>query len=489
MQDRQIDFPIVSHNGARMSSLGTRTFSLSDQQYFADLTCDRNPMHLDILFARRTQPGYPVVHGMHLFCWALELFAADAVGPYSDIACRFSKFVLVNELAELIRTDRGDQVVLDIRVSGEVRARFTVLSGQGKAQGLHSEDESLSYTAAPLVPVELEFDQMEGMRGCLALADSVIKLESAFPLAARLIGKQRLAAIAETTTVVGMLCPGLHSFYAEAKFSLGSYTETKTPELFFEVVEADDRYRVVRITVSGPGVQGELKSFVRTPPVSQASCLDLSTLVGPDEFAGSVSLVVGGSRGLGELTAKILATGGGNVILTYHSGKDDADAVVADIVSHGGKAKAIRYDATAEVAEQLAGLAGQPTHLFYFATSSIFRNQSEIFSQERFANFLDFYVDGFWRLLKFLRAESPTIFAFYPSSISVESRPKGMTEYTMAKAAGEVLCEDMIRHLAPTRIKVSRLPRMLTDQTATVTPVETESAISVLLPILRSMFA
>jgi len=49
-----------------------------------------------------------------------------------------------------------------------------------------------------------------------------------------------------------------------------------------------------------------------------------------------------------------------------------------------------------------------------------------------------------------------------------------MTEYRMAKIAGEMLCTSMNR--AGVHIIVSRLPRLLTDQTATV-PVETENLV------------
>ena len=36
------------------------------------------------------------------------------------------------------------------------------------------------------------------------------------------------------------------------------------------------------------------------------------------------SLIIGGSRGLGEDTSKILASAGSNIILTYFIGKQDA---------------------------------------------------------------------------------------------------------------------------------------------------------------------
>jgi hypothetical protein len=62
-----------------------------------------------------------------------------------------------------------------------------------------------------------------------------------------------------------------------------------------------------------------------------------------------------------------------------------------------------------------------------------------------------------------------------------------MTEYTMAKAAGEVLCADMNAFQAPLHVTVSRLPRLPTDQTASITAEETTDPLRVVLPIIREV--
>ncbi len=54
--------------------LASRSFRPNDQIAFARLSSDWNPMHLDEAFARRSQMGAPVVHGIHTLAWA-----ADAV--------------------------------------------------------------------------------------------------------------------------------------------------------------------------------------------------------------------------------------------------------------------------------------------------------------------------------------------------------------------------------------------------------------------------
>ncbi len=58
-----------------------------------------------------------------------------------------------------------------------------------------------------------------------------------------------------------------------------------------------------------------------------------------------IALVTGGSRGLGKDMALSLAGKGIDVILTYHSKKEEAEKVVRDIEAVGQKAATLRFDA------------------------------------------------------------------------------------------------------------------------------------------------
>ena len=94
---------------------------------------------------------------------------------------------------------------------------------------------------------------------------------------------------------------------------------------------------------------------------------------------------------------------------------------------------------------------------------------------------------GFYHLVMALLATHVprSLAILYPSSIAISERPKNMTEYSMAKAAGEILCADLMRSFPGLSITMPRLPRIQTDQTATVPPVEAADALEVMLPLLR----
>ncbi len=103
------------------STLASRRFNLADQERFANISGDRNPMHLDPILARRTQAGAPVVHGVHLLLWALDAFAANHPGPprLRSFRARFNRFVYVEDSAKAVLAHRQlESVRLNVCVTG-----------------------------------------------------------------------------------------------------------------------------------------------------------------------------------------------------------------------------------------------------------------------------------------------------------------------------------------------------------------------------------
>lgn len=62
-------------------------------------------------------------------------------------------------------------------------------------------------------------------------------------------------------------------------------------------------------------------------------------------MTNKIAIVTGGSRGLGKNAVEKLAARGIDVILTYHSQADAAQAVVKSVEAQGGKAVAVKLDA------------------------------------------------------------------------------------------------------------------------------------------------
>lgn len=61
-------------------------------------------------------------------------------------------------------------------------------------------------------------------------------------------------------------------------------------------------------------------------------------------LSGKCAIVTGGSRGIGRAIALCLAEAGADVLITYRERRDEADAVVKDILSSGHRGKAVAMD-------------------------------------------------------------------------------------------------------------------------------------------------
>jgi hypothetical protein len=469
----------------------SRSFTMADQLRFAEISGDYNPVHLDAVRARRTQAGVPVVHGIHLLLWALDALArADRCGPpMLRLRARFHRFVAVGETVAVVPARRtASSARLDLMAEGLRVAQIIVDFATPAFETPIRTAEPFSgvHISAPTTPRDLTFEQMVGVSGSLAFAGTPDSVGEMFPAAARWLGPRRVAALAASTLLVGMVCPGLHSIYGSLAVAACDEPEPED-RLGYRVVETDARFRLVRLTIAGGGLIGSIDSFARLPPVPQPPSRAFAGLVGPSEFAGSTALVIGGSRGLGETTAKLLAAGGAAVAITYRVGGAEAEVVARDIRAAGGICETLAYDASQPAEPQLAMLGVAPTHAYYFATPTIFRAQSALFARARLDAFLDVYVDGFLSLVQALRARRSDVSLFYPSSVFVAERPRGMLEYAMAKAAGETLCQEINAAWSPLRVTVDRLPRLPTDQTASLTETEFASPVDCLLPVVREV--
>lgn len=468
----------------------SRVFDPDSHARFAALSGDVNPMHMDAVAARRTQAGAPVVHGIHALLWLLECVAErrSAIPAAATLKARFRTMIYVGDRAEAeIMHSSASALRARVMVEG-VEVVSLALGFGSSAHRPPPSPWSGTGLAQPLppIPLDLRLDQLTGRAGRLRFATKPAEAAKVFPHAAEYLGAQRIAALACMSALVGMVVPGLHSMFGGLDVCIDD--RVGADELDYAVASVDSRFRLVRVVIRGGGLNGTLDCASRPPPVVQPSMTLVASRVSKDEFLGSTALVIGGSRGLGEVTAKLIAAGGGRVVITYKNGKADAEAVAREITSWGGDCDVVAYDARQNASSQLALLHDSPTHVYYFATPIIARRKAGLCDPRRLEEFNAVYLTGFLELVRAcLRIRPEGIQVFYPSTVYVDDRPAELTEYSMAKAAGEILCADMQKYLRGVRILVRRLPRLLTDQTGSLLPGDTGDPLQVMLPIVRQM--
>jgi acyl dehydratase/NAD(P)-dependent dehydrogenase (short-subunit alcohol dehydrogenase family) len=469
-------------------SLASRVFTPADQQWFAALSGDSNPMHMDRIAARRTLAGVPVVHGIHTMLWALNTLAEThpELPKPTSLRASFDRFVSLGETVTVgvSRVD-ANRLRLSVTSASDGISVMTVAISLS-VERLPEPSSGFPANGTPISvsePLDLNMDEMVSLSGMVPYATDPSTIESAFKDASRWLGVARVADLAGCTRIVGMVCPGLHSIFHGLNVQL-TQPQSGRAGVSFRVASADGRFRRLVLDVAGTGIQGNLTTTARQPPVVQPNIKDLADLVKRGEFANQTAMIIGGSRGLGELTAKLLAAGGARVVITYAQGVADAKRVVSEITDARALAEAIPHDATLPCANQpVASYAGLITNLYYFATPQIGGKSLDAIDLTRLPAFLQFYVYGFYDVSKILAREKLVV--FYPSSVFVSECAPKFLAYAMAKCAGELLCAEMTRSWKGVKVLSSRLPRLPTDQTAGLATADFQSPVDVMLPLLR----
>jgi acyl dehydratase len=462
--------------------LASRTFGMNDQVAFARLSSDWNPMHLDHAFARRSQMGAPVVHGIHTLVWAADAVVRSLPFGIANLRARFLQPLYLDETASVRIRDRSEQrIEIEVVAANTVVASISLSSAPGKSAAETARPSSAAASGFAK-PANLTFEQLAGHTGAVATGDADVG--SLFPALTGAIGPAAVRDLLATSQIVGMACPGLHSLFAGLDVNCDREALRKA-DLAYAVSKTDARFRSLQIDVSGAGIAGQLNAFARPAPPIQPGMSEISARVSGKPFAGQRSLIIGGSRGLGEVTAKIVAAGGGHPVITFREGEHEAQQVAADIVGAGGHCDIRRYDALSPPREQLHKLGGAVCCCYYFATPKIFQRKSALYEPEKLRTFLSFYADGFFELCAALAHDGAGKLAmFYPSTVAIDQGVSVTTEYAMAKISGEILAKYVNEFMSGVDVISRRLPRILTDQTATVGVASADNALDVMLPIV-----
>ncbi len=167
------------------ATLASKTFDSDDQVFFARLSGDFNPMHMDPLAARRTQAGAVVVHGIHAVLWSIDRLVESGMveGGISGLKVQFAKFIPVGETVHLKLVRRDEKSIRAELVSGGLRTTTLNLSlgTPKKADGsaLPQDAPRIRLTDRPAVFVGLE--ETLGWTGWMDIAGPARSVESRFP--------------------------------------------------------------------------------------------------------------------------------------------------------------------------------------------------------------------------------------------------------------------------------------------------------------------
>lgn len=456
-----------------------RIFTLADHIAFTELSGDNNPLHVDPVVARRSLFGQPIVHGVHALMWALDqwLEGSSESVQLQNLQVSFLKPIGLNqEVKFTLVCGRDNRIQIDLFKDDEVvvRAVFSCLPyepchHEGVSQGLPKQHPP-------------DFLSKEAIQSCSGFLDMYLQPETAgrlFPNMTRFFCPVQFAVLLGMTRLVGVKCPGLQSIFSELKLTASDTADLK--KIKYAVSNLDNRFGLVSMAVTAPGLCGSIKAYIRPQAQAQSAFLDLKKLVRAREFAGQRALIVGGSRGLGEVAAKLLAAGGAEVQLTYHMGKFDALRIVDEILAGEGHASICELNVLQPQIDWVGRTA--PTHLYYFASPFISGSKKKNFSPVLFNAFCNYYVSGFAGVVEsFQKLGLKNV--FYPSTVFVDELPPNFSEYVIAKSAGEAMCRVFAKKHHEMFFFCPRLPKMATDQTASLFPIQNPDPAPIILTAL-----
>src|SRR5579871_181234 len=260
------------------SILASRSFTPDDQRRFALASGDFNLIHLDPDFARRTQMGAPVVHGVHTLLWALDVLQRSGPFELQHLKVRFHQPLYLGEAAALVVTARSEpSVSFDVVMDGIVIAAVKASTSSGKATGaaaraVQADVETLSAAADPT------FEQMAQLSGAVSAPAAHDDLRKWFPALTQSVGMPIVRALMATSQIVGMACPGLHSLFTGLDLNR-EVTSDGESALRYCVVKADPRFRALQIDVAGCGIVGRIEAFARQAPPRQPDMAAVSSRV------------------------------------------------------------------------------------------------------------------------------------------------------------------------------------------------------------------
>lgn len=456
---------------------------------FAELSRDFNPLHTNAEYARRLVFGKQVVHGIHILLWALDEFSKSLNSEkfhLEKLSCRFLKPLGINEKVKLSIQELEEKSELKIDINEFFKGTLltTIILSYSNLDSEVNDTNNFSEfeTDKKNIPDELKFgsDFTYLKRHPLYLGN--LDLLSDFQSLTNKIPVWQVIFLLNSTRMVGMYCPGLNSIFSAIKVNFDK--EAKLSKIItYKVKKYFPKLSRVDLQMDWENTHAELITFVR-PEVSQMKTLsEIKNLLANKKSENVKAVVIGGSRGLGEATTKLLALSGAEVLFTYYKGADLAQKIESEIKNSGGNCFALELDINNPEVNIERIKEFRPTHLFYFATPQIFAGTKTEFKMEIFEKFCNYYVHSFLNIFNHLRQSLK--FVFYPSSIAIEEMVTDMKEYVLAKSAGEKLC-DYLNVLHP-EIKTysPRLPRTQTDQTSSLIKVKSEDPIELMLKYLN----
>ncbi len=461
-------------------------------QAFTDVSGDRNPLHVDEQFARRSQFRERVVYGMlpvTLLAVLPALRRAGRVTRPVSVSARFSEPVILGDVIELFAAPREDSAndagaTFDFEVG---RDRDGAICTSGvidvvfESMASDQDSEAPGDVEMPVDlgdPAELTIDAISkgdntqiAFRASAAARARLASALSSIGDHSELAGDSDLGgflAAAMLSTLVGMRLPGKQATFLDFSLVLAApIREDVDITLAADVshVSAGARVMMTRFSMTaGESVvaQGKVTARVNSPAAQMPTMneIDETANLGLD---GKVALVTGASRGLGETIAKTLARNGCHVVVNFLRGADDAQRVADEIRAAGYSAQVEKADVcdreqVEQMVERVVDEHGRVDILVNNAVRDFRAIATADLTWDDIQGDIDVSVRGAFNcctaVLPLMKAQSSGKIVSM-ASIAVEDPPPDQLKYVISKSALVGLTRGLAKEVAHENIQVN----------------------------------
>jgi NAD(P)-dependent dehydrogenase (short-subunit alcohol dehydrogenase family)/acyl dehydratase len=468
------------------------SFSAGDLERFAAASGDRNPLHLDPDFARRTPFGACIVHGALVAIGMLGSVPPEVLAAVRSLRLRLNGPVLPGASCHLrAAPSRRGAGAWEVTLTGRGKLLSRVITSPQPHAGPRPPVEraaiaqralgGASLRAMLLAPAELVAAELPAgylIEGAYSAGAELLGLASDFH--AERLHTSLIEGLAWASYVVGMEVPGLHSLFASLELSVVPDSRLNARSRLQSIALREHDPRTGQIMLDGQLLEADgtavssatITSFARTP-VTAPLPLSAPAARGSGALGEAVALI-GGSRGFGATIALALLSRGLSVHVAYSSGEESAHQLTRlagdqaerlhlhKVDARSSTALAPMLRALTEGGVELAGLVlnAAPPPLAMGVTAESAEDLVEYVAES-----LRLTAVPLGALLPLLTAKRPWL--VFCSSSAIVSPPRDWPHYVSAKGAVEALAGWVAARLPNTRTIVLRPPMMRTELTNT----------------------
>jgi len=468
----------IYRNNTNMSAT-KRQFTMEDQINFAAFSGDVNPIHLDIIESRKTHAGEPIVHGVHLALWALDVLEID-LKIDDRLEVKFISQVELYKEVKVIWDDKAQKI--RVISSNFEHCSIKIENSESNSTG-KPKSNLVKFNNAFLQPNITTLDQVVLDKKILDLCGGNERARGVelFPFLVSSFGLDLIYEVACLSSVVGMKIPGKFSLFSGLSLNLSPVGKVQS----VTVKKKHNVLGMVSIDYTGVNISASIRAFFRpkSSPVTEIKHL-LSKVSIEASLKNKRVLVIGGSRGLGAYLAKINAVMGAEVTFTYNLGKADAKEIATDIKKSGSIVFYKQFDIQNK--SHLSHIDGAFDMVYYLATPKIRSNKSLEFDVNLYELYRSFYVDGFQRIVESFFGNITIPKFLFPSTSFIDGDKGGYKEYIKAKVDGEVVCQAYQKDLG-INICHPRIPPLDTDQNLSLISTKNSDTAEQALSLIHMM--